>query len=736
MDMAKNTQSTIKSKIRDMFNTLGNIYILSYEEYKANQESSPDVFLKKYGEIDEFKYLAKAAKLFMENNSASLSTRINESKLIEKFFNYLKKNHFSKGTIFEKVMLELIFSGDSENSLQEWIQSEITQSQKNKVQNVIAQICERSPYLRGAFKSIYRKNYNSNTAGKKSFTPSRYALDEEVLFAMRNIVLNNPPQSNYYKNSNTNKEDHWYTHINKVEPLLPAMLLLHIKLPHRAEHIRTLDLNKFLIKSSNGSFAGFEMSTDKNWRRADIFTIDKEIVKLMFDDDELSFIKQCNSYIYNFFEHIRPIYQHNDQKNVWGQIVPMFPNKKGTDFIPKNVYKGYYYKVLIKALLSLDRDPLLYLQKSQNISEETFRTMFQPQNDSLIFEFETEEYIAKNIKNTYYGPHALRKSNITRYISYGHPLEVIMSMTGHKSINSLMAVYIDYKMLSSSTNFRKAKNILNKDISVENPLNMSKEYIKTIRNIFNIDDKEQIKQILEKLDLRPPPSIIDSNGNLIANPNELNTPLESNPITWKPLPWGICTGIECPPNLTERCGACPYLLTNELFIRGIKLAVMLSTAKIAKVGNGLYLNMKNKKMDDIQYANHVSFQKDQIIDFYAWQVLIDELHEKIYEQKENIDKLSLVTAEHLEYNIGLIEIFAEAKACYYNSKDINAFQDELAGTILKLLIQKKVNFEGIPYDNSNAIIPWFMDMLKNSDNDEKHEIIEILKNPNQTKLLS
>jgi len=414
----------------------------------------------------------------------------------------------------------------------------------------------------------------------------------------------------------------------------------------------------------------------------------------------------------------------------------MFPNKKGTDFIPKNVYKGYYYKVLIKALLSLDRDPLLYLQKSQNISEETFRTMFQPQNDSLIFEFETEEYIAKNIKNTYYGPHALRKSNITRYISYGHPLEVIMSMTGHKSINSLMAVYIDYKMLSSSTNFRKAKNILNKDISVENPLNMSKEYIKTIRNIFNIDDKEQIKQILEKLDLRPPPSIIDSNGNLIANPNELNTPLESNPITWKPLPWGICTGIECPPNLTERCGACPYLLTNELFIRGIKLAVMLSTAKIAKVGNGLYLNMKNKKMDDIQYANHVSFQKDQIIDFYAWQVLIDELHEKIYEQKENIDKLSLVTAEHLEYNIGLIEIFAEAKACYYNSKDINAFQDELAGTILKLLIQKKVNFEGIPYDNSNAIIPWFMDMLKNSDNDEKHEIIEILKNPNQTKLLS
>ena len=54
----------------------------------------------------------------------------------------------------------------------------------------------------------------------------------------------------------------------------------------------------------------------------------------------------------------------------------------------------------------------------------------------------------------------------------------------------------------------------------------------------------------------------------------------------------------------------------------------------------------------------------------------------------------------------------------------------------KLLIQKKVDFKGIPYDNSNAIIPWFMDMLKNPDNDEKHEIIEILKNPNQTKQLS
>ena len=513
------------------------------------------------------------------------------------------------------------------------------------------------------------------------------------------------------------------------------MLLLHIKLPHRAEHIRTLDLNKFLIKDRDGSFAGFEMSTDKNWRRTDIFTIDKEIVKIMFDDEELNFIEQCNSYIYDFFEHIRTIYQHSDQKNVWGPIVPLFPNKSGTNFIPKDVYKGYYYKVLIKALLSLDRDPLTYIQKSPNISEATFQMIFRSQKNSYRFEFETEEYIARSIKSTHYGPHALRKSNITRYISYGHPLEVIMSMTGHKSVNSIMIAYIDYKMLSKSVNFKKVKNIINQDISIEDPLNMSKEYIKTIKNIFNIEDKAQIKKQIIRLRLEPPPSIIDSNGNLIPNPNGLNTPLESSPITWKPLPWGICTGIECPPNLTERCGACPYLLTNEFYIRGIKLAVMLSTAKIAKVGNGLYLNMKNKKMDDIQYANHVSFQKDQIIDFYAWQVLIDELHEKIYAQENGINQLPLVTAEHLEYNMGLIEIFTEAKACYYNSKDINAFQDELAGTILKLLIQKRVNFEGIPYDNSDAIIPWFMDMLKNSKDDEKHKIIKALKNPNDTKFL-
>ena len=112
-------------------------------------------------------------------------------------------------------MLEEIFSGDSENSLQEWIESEIIQSQKNKVQNVIAQICERSPYLQGAFKSIYRKNYDSNTTRKKSLKPSRYALDEEVLFAMRNIVLNDPPQSTYYRNDNIKNEDHWYPHIKK-----------------------------------------------------------------------------------------------------------------------------------------------------------------------------------------------------------------------------------------------------------------------------------------------------------------------------------------------------------------------------------------------------------------------------------------------------------------------------------------------------------------------------------------
>lgn len=94
-----------------------------------------------------------------------------------------------------------------------------------------------------------------------------------------------------------------------------------------------------------------------------------------------------------------------------------------------------------------------------------------------------------------------------------------------------------------------------------------------------------------------------------------------------------------------------------------------------------------------------------------------------------------MSVEHIEYNMGLIKIFTEAKACYYNSKDIHTFQDELAGTILKLLIQKKVNFDKIPYGNSDTIIPWFMDMLNNSDDDEKHEIIETLKNPNKIKLL-
>ena len=88
MDITKNIRSSIKRKIRDMFIKLGNIHILSYDEYTANQESSPDVFMKKYGQIDEFRYLTKAAKLFMENNSASLSTRMQESRLIEKFFNF------------------------------------------------------------------------------------------------------------------------------------------------------------------------------------------------------------------------------------------------------------------------------------------------------------------------------------------------------------------------------------------------------------------------------------------------------------------------------------------------------------------------------------------------------------------------------------------------------------------------------------------------------------------------
>jgi len=722
--LIKSNDNVIK-KIRDLFASLGNIQVLSYEEDQSKILSEQPVdFLDDYKNKPEFKYLCKSAKLFMENNSQSIDTRKKEMQLIVKFLKFLEENHFIKGTLFEKVLLEPIFSGDVELSLHHWINGSIGKTDQNKVQNVIAQICERSPYLAGAFKSIYRKNYSKQR--KNSMMPSRYALDEEVLLEMRNIVLNDPPKSTYYERK-IDEKSLWYSHVHITQPMLPAMLLLHIKMPHRAEHIRTLDLNKFFIRDVDGNLLGLEISTDKNWRRADVFTIDKEVVNIMFDDEELNFIQKCNEYIYQYFDQIRPVYQKGDAKNIWGQIVPMFPNNLGTDFIPKEVYRGYYFKVLIKALLSLGKDVDNYIQAQGSVDmQRLMKNLIYTET----YEIEQEAYLSKKLKSKHYGPHSLRKSNITRYISYGHPLEVIIAMTGHKSLNTIMSVYIDYSMLAKSASFLEAREVINKDISIENPIDISKEYIKVIGSVLKAGNPTSLTNMLNKLKLSPPPSILDEKSNLINNEYGLSKCLEANIHVWKPMPWGICTTFECPTNIVERCSACPYLLTNELFMRGIKLAVLVSTSKIAKIGNSLYNNMKESSLNDIEYSDHTAFQKDQIIEFYSWQLLIDDLHEKIY-NTEGCERNALqqIAANQVDYNMGLIEIFTEAKACYYGSRDVDTFTDELAGKVLKLLVQKRVEFNNIPFDNQESLLTWFIDYLDNSSSIERENIIKSLKDP-------
>ena len=111
-------------------------------------------------------------------------------------------------------------------------------------------------------------------------------------------------------------------------------------------------------------------------------------------------------------------------------------------------------------------------------------------------------------------------------------------------------------------------------------------------------------------------------------------------------------------------------------------------------------------------------------------MLIDDLHEKIY-SNENIEHeiLPQVTANQIDYNMGLIEVFTEAKACYYGSRDVDAFTDELAGKVLRLLVQKKITFDNIPLDNQESLLAWFIDYIDNSDSIERENIIKSLKDP-------
>ncbi|SFV50790.1 hypothetical protein MNB_SM-5-1200 [hydrothermal vent metagenome] len=47
-----------------------------------------------------------------------------------------------------------------------------------------------------------------------------------------------------------------------------------------------------------------------------------------------------------------------------------------------------------------------------------------------------------------------------------------------------------------------------------------------------------------------------------------------------------------------------------------------------------------------------------------------------------------------------------------------------------------MDFEEIPYSETNAIIPWFINMIEHSSEDEKKQLIKFLKYPEKTPLLT
>lgn len=575
---------------------------------------------------------------------------------------------------------------------------------QQEVQLIVFTSLGNEPYFNNVF---HRNNILTLYKMPKPRNAARRAFKKEILEAMKYICVFDPPKDNYYIKTNFKNNSSSWSFFDRVEPQLPIMLFLHLCMPWRKEHIISLDRNNFLVKDEFDSVVALQLSTDKNQKKD--FYIEREIFEYaldskFFNNNQLDIFQLLNETIEHSkqsFKNLKSLERKNNE--VWGKITPILCGKDGKGFITNGIYDGYYYKVLIKALIYLKytyQEIFYYIELSKSGNEKYKNIEIDLMNEINSL---TSSEFNKSFNSKFYSPHSLRKSNITHFLLEGKTLEFIIKISGHSAISTVLHSYIDFSFLQK---INLSEEVINKIEETFNLSSSTREHSKDIISIFknhHIIDIEEIKDKLKEHNLFESILTISSDSKSIKR-NQSEKKEILSPLFWEHMSEGICTGaFNCPKNLYRRCSLCPYFYSGPKYFSELNSKIMQLSTKLVK-----YFNIIQKYTieENLNINEAIIYEEESELDLAELQgyiAIISKFNNNIYQiiknnsTKEiihNIEKsneISFINIEHTSFYSAQLEVYKTSKKNMSLNLDIEFSISELYKKILELILKGEID---------------------------------------------
>lgn len=631
---------------------------------------------------DIVRYLRKKEKI----DKVVKETIKEKLSYLKKFLSYLEGRDDFKYT--NHFLVQIFDYPDNAGTYQEFIEKDTTlssgtkSSSLNTVYEFIHAVGKGTVFPRVTLPKGLRDDIN----------PSRKVLPDEEFDIIFDILVVNPPKSPVYWFKGRADISWWKF---DVYPALPLMIYLQLLLPLRGSQIRNLDKERFIIKDANGRNKAFYVNTDKNKNRKTKFII-PNLWEKEFDIFSL-YLKWHEEYFPN-----PRLYKYNDETNTQHiDFIPLFISRNETTPVKATAHMTYWKRVLCAAQIELNKN------NNQN------QTLAYMGNRDKSF-FKNREaldavddlYIKRNIKINY-DIHSLRKTGATRYIKMGFPIKLVQKLTGHEGINSLLNIYVELDQEKTVEQIKEQglKHFIN------NSKDAHKRILSHLQDIKVINKSELNKYGLyfsERIDTE----------------KAKNTNILSSPTEWKIFNYGLCTSLNCPIGLENKCSLCCHFATGFEFAKGIALQTEVKYMRMVWISSTIAENRKK----GFNQENAALRQELKLIteEFMGWLDIADNI--KISPKNNHSEKTNLPATQEdtislsdmFKYSTsdelnGYSIIYLKSKSMEYSDNDTSRMIDRMSNLILKKAISGGYEKQIIELlDDKEKLIEWYLSSLSDS----------------------
>ena len=318
--------------------------------------------------------------------------------------------------------------------------------------------------------------------------------------------------------------------------------------------------------------------------------------------------------------------------------------------------------------------------------------------------------------------HSLRVTGATKLMQMGIPPQLIKYFTGHKSIDTLINIYIKIPHDELIKSFFSIQD----EIDTSTLKGLSRHHRSIPNTILETIDTENSDDILEALksnNLFTMKRVVfradveTHNKKMIDNGLELVSQVHWS--FWEPFTYGICGKPDaCPFGAQNRCSLCPYLVTGPMYLHGITAKTEQLQARIFTQANTIAQNRKKGNNDNQAIQRQ---QQEDLEELAGWHEIIEICEAKIKDtlpKKDYVstslemtseENFSLVSYRQVDQTEGLVHIYEQARDLNINNRDVKEVTYMLSSKIIKwCMTHDKVNKIQNILDQPKKVIEWFL----------------------------